>query len=280
MQKERLIQQCKLSGLTVHQIKGLANIIVATPMFLSRVRVFSEDSEVEAGLLSQLLNETVSFQYNMEDGVNKLIATSTRHLSRYWFYLLCSIGSETQLNEFLKRVEILKATIIGLKPFSLKKLSHQNKETNESSKKIDSEELSSSSSGGLFVPEKMRKYIKNLSLENIASTTAMIHLGNSGDKFKEGDFENAGYLLFGPNTGAIIPVARSDEHHGGYDLCEYLMRKKLIPKDDYKSLWLLGKNISYIYHYEDAKTIQKALRKWVELGGPSDGCYIQYVNSM
>lgn len=103
------------------------------------------------------------------------------------------------------------------------------------------------------------------SLSSVKNWKAKIILGNSSTNGKEvGDYDGVGYVCIGINTGTIVPIARSDEHHQGYDLIHFLIEQSLIPEDKYISIYTHG-------HYVDSGDVFSlaAFKMWRQLGGPN-----------
>ena len=122
--------------------------------------------------------------------------------------------------------------------------------------------------GKFTIPTKMEGSLQIAGdLSNIKNWKAKVILCNSGNT-KRGEWEKVGYVGFEPKTGIIVPIARADEHHTGYDLLDYLIRKKLIPKGNYQTIWALtGPNYG-----NDKEHIQELIpiyKRWLELGGPN-----------
>lgn len=117
-------------------------------------------------------------------------------------------------------------------------------------------------SATLKFPPKLKGMETPGGLDNVEKWKTKIWLNNSGR-----DEPEVGYIAIDPKTGMIVPIARCDEHHTGYDLLEYLTRKKLIPKATWFTIWALGDN--YVYNEEHAADILPAFKKWREIGGPN-----------
>lgn len=104
------------------------------------------------------------------------------------------------------------------------------------------------------------------SLSTIKSWKAKVILANSAGPTspKCGEFDKIGYIHIGLKHGNLIPIARADEHHQGFDLIEYLVEKGLIPEDTY---YPLNVNINYV-DANDAVALE-AMKVWRKLGGPN-----------
>lgn len=91
---------------------------------------------------------------------------------------------------------------------------------------------------------------------------AIVYEGNSG-RVPVGDFDKVGYVMISMKDNTIIPVARSDEHHTGWDMMERFQR--IIPIDNYYSFWSHGNN--YVYDLNDIKSLIIVGRKFLSWGG-------------
>lgn len=86
---------------------------------------------------------------------------------------------------------------------------------------------------------------------------AKILIGNSMEEGKKvGDWDDVGYIMISLKDNTIIPIARSDEHHRGYDLLSDFYH---LNYNDYYALWVYGKN--YPYDLEDLHRLETALLK-------------------
>jgi len=116
------------------------------------------------------------------------------------------------------------------------------------------------------IPEKLKKNIQITNdINDSKNWKAKVILGNNGGK--KGIMDEVGYIAVSPTSNIIIPIARHDEHQNGYELLDHLIRTKIIPDDDYHTIWR-GQN--FIYGSQDRKYIEKAIKsykKWLELGG-------------
>lgn len=112
-----------------------------------------------------------------------------------------------------------------------------------------------------YVSENLQK---TESLKDISSWKVKVLIGNSigKDGPEVGEMDSVGYTHIGLNTGTIIPVARGDEHHRGYDLIHHLISKGLIPKDTYHPIFFNGDYVSGF----DGVALQ-AMKTWRKLGG-------------
>lgn len=104
------------------------------------------------------------------------------------------------------------------------------------------------------------------SLSSVSNWKVKVIIGNSrgSDSPDVGEFDNVGYVHIGLKTGTIVPIAKADEHHRGYDLIVYLLEQQLIPEDDYVPI--------HTHHdYIDANDVLalNAMKIWRQLGGPN-----------
>ena len=104
------------------------------------------------------------------------------------------------------------------------------------------------------------------SLKLIRSMKAKVYLRNSAgsDAPDVGQFDEVGYTMVGINTGTIIPIARCDEHHRGYDLIHRLIQDELIPNDTYHPIFH-----SHDYVSTNDFVALQAFKTWRKLGGPN-----------
>ena len=81
----------------------------------------------------------------------------------------------------------------------------------------------------------------------------------------------------------IIPIARSDEHHRGYDIMYeiYESKYKIHPSNFY-SVWCLPNSANYPYSKEEADKLKDALIKCDEYGMDMDTSkvYLKYIDSL
>lgn len=117
-----------------------------------------------------------------------------------------------------------------------------------------------------FIPALLANYQVTDSLAMVRNWKAKVILRNSAgpDSPKKGEFDAVGYVHIGINLGNIIPIARADEHHRGYDLIEYLQEKGLIPQDIYQPFYVHSDYVDA----NDAVALQ-AMKTWRKLGGPN-----------
>lgn len=116
------------------------------------------------------------------------------------------------------------------------------------------------------LPEKIRKnYDVSGDLGDVKNWKANVYLANSCNKEdpQVGDMCEVGYTMINTDTGEMIPVARSDEHHMGYDLIHHLISKKLVQKGRYYPIFF-GAN--YVYD-EELEIALKAFKIWRDNGG-------------
>ena len=102
-------------------------------------------------------------------------------------------------------------------------------------------------------------------ISNISNWKARIISNNSGsDDKKVGDWEEVGYVWISLVDNTIIPIARSDEHHQGYDCIAYDLH---IGASDYYPVFLggdfykEGENNQYPYNEKEARQLKVALLK-------------------
>jgi hypothetical protein len=116
---------------------------------------------------------------------------------------------------------------------------------------------------------------------DVARWKAWCYVANScGEDEDVAQMQQVGYVMVSRTDDTIVPIARGDEHHRGYDLLhdfasgEYATyagggrRTKGLPirARDYVPVWAHGNN--YVYGAKDAADMLAALRKWLSWGGP------------
>lgn len=109
------------------------------------------------------------------------------------------------------------------------------------------------------------------SLLGIANGKAYILEGNClrGDQEFEDVFltkESIGYVMVGLKTGTILPIARADEHHKGFDLLNRLIKENYIPNDTYLAIFSLGSDYLHEDNFKEALVIYE---RWLKMGGPN-----------
>lgn len=99
------------------------------------------------------------------------------------------------------------------------------------------------------------------SLRQVERWKAKIIAGNSvGYTQDVGDWDDVGYVMINLHNNDIIPIARGDEHHTGFDLL-YDMG---VNTDHYCPLFN-GNN--YVYNQQDVDKMIVAATKWMSYGG-------------
>lgn len=89
--------------------------------------------------------------------------------------------------------------------------------------------------------------------------------------YYEKKMDDIGYIMISLNDDTIIPIARGDEHHRGYDLLYDMQNKWDIDPESFVPVWKLGKN--YFFDREDIKPMKVALRKFLAYGGVDGPIY-------
>jgi hypothetical protein len=93
---------------------------------------------------------------------------------------------------------------------------------------------------------------------------AKVVMGNAG-RVKVGAWDKVGYVLISLDSNVIIPIARCDEHHCGFEvLREIYLKRKLVPKERYEAIFAVGMN--YIWR-ESVKDTMEAFRRFRAYGG-------------
>jgi len=120
----------------------------------------------------------------------------------------------------------------------------------------------------LKFPPKLRPHLKiSGDLNHAEKWEAKVWLANSG---KDTDTK-IGYIWINPKTGVLIPVARGDEHHKGWELIDYFEEKGIIPRGQkWTPLWSNHNSATYVYEEEEHRgDTLEAIKKWREIGGPN-----------
>ena len=82
---------------------------------------------------------------------------------------------------------------------------------------------------------------------------AKVLMGNSGS-VKVGAWDEVGYVMISVDSPSIIPIARSDEHHCGYEvLREVYFRKKLVPEEKHVAIFAFGSHYVWDESVEDQR---------------------------
>jgi hypothetical protein len=136
------------------------------------------------------------------------------------------------------------------------------------------------------------KYEMPGSLASVRRWKAFCYVGNDCEEKDAQQMQDVGYVMVSLVDDTVIPIARGDEHHRGYDLLHdfasgeyatYQMpssRRGRKPKPgpgldirarDYVPVWSHGTN--YVYGPKDVADMTEALRRWLSYGG-RDGIVI------
>lgn len=125
----------------------------------------------------------------------------------------------------------------------------------------------------LKIPAKIKPNIKGSgNLSQIENWTVKVILGNSvgGDEPNKGGWGKVGYVFINPKTKEFIPIARSDEHHSGWDLMNHYKRKGLVKSFD-GFVPIFSVRHTYVFEYEDSDvgpdTFKEAFKLWRGAGG-------------
>ena len=108
-----------------------------------------------------------------------------------------------------------------------------------------------------------KNYVITPSLGQVANWKAKVYEANSGGEI--GQMDKVGYVMISLTDNTIIPIARGDEHHQGYDLLHRLARKGHFKPSDYQAVWPYGNN--YIYDKRDIRPLLTVLTKYLAYGG-------------
>ena len=124
--------------------------------------------------------------------------------------------------------------------------------------------------GNPVIPPKLAPHVKQVGNLGAASQWhTKVWLGNSGTK----DHTEVTAIAFDPASGTIVPIAGSDEHKNGWELIEYLERKKIIPDLEWRIVFL-GLNYADRDHLDEQLSIYTA---WRRLGGSNTAVRSRYI---
>jgi len=104
-------------------------------------------------------------------------------------------------------------------------------------------------------------------LGSVDSWKVQVQMGNSvgRDEPGVGGWGKVGYVFLNPKTKQIVPIARSDEHHAGWDLMHELASKGVVKNlDDWGHVYQHG---THVYDSEDKDFYRKVFQTWLDLGG-------------
>lgn len=107
------------------------------------------------------------------------------------------------------------------------------------------------------------------SFKDIEQWKAIVHEANSrsDESIKVGDLEEVGYVMISLTDNTIVPIARSDEHHQGYDVfTEYYASEFHLSPSKFQEVFCLPNTTNYPYSKEEAEKLKKALIKCGEYG--------------
>lgn len=120
--------------------------------------------------------------------------------------------------------------------------------------------------GNLKVPAGILADVSG-GLENVSSWKAKVVLGNSVGKNdpEVGDMGDVGYVMLNPKTKEIVPIARSDEHHTGWDLLRHYKSKGIVK--DIKGFYPIFSR-GHTYIWGEVEEAIPAFKLWMQNGGP------------
>jgi len=131
------------------------------------------------------------------------------------------------------------------------------------------------------IPEQLRK--NNKIVNNTISTIQMwktkVILANSApEDIKIGDWDHVGYIMINYKTNQIIPIARADEHHTGYDLMHKYLDENIIEDINDWTAIFWGNNYFYYNDENDKNTKQDyiACQKYIDYGGNNTSLLISF----
>ena len=114
-------------------------------------------------------------------------------------------------------------------------------------------------------PELEDNYKIKGDLSNVDKWKAKTILGNSAGK--KGKWDDVGYIMFSTKDNTIIPIARGDEHHTGYDLLFHLQNKIGINAQDFYHIFTIGNNYVRMDNPKIVKQFLNVLKKFKNMGG-------------
>lgn len=97
------------------------------------------------------------------------------------------------------------------------------------------------------------------SLRDVGKWKARIILANNTNS-PPGEMDDIHYVMISLKDNTLIPIARGDEHHTGYDLIRHL---GLNPSDFYP----ITRGGNYIYREDEIPSALIAVQKWLDWGG-------------
>jgi hypothetical protein len=118
------------------------------------------------------------------------------------------------------------------------------------------------------IPSKLQNIYKDIkSFKDIESWRTKVQLANNcgKDSAQLGEWGEVRYIMVSLDSGAIIPIAMSDEHNKGYDLLHEFYDKRLIKREDFYPINYMGNN--YIERKSQIPIALKAFTLWRNLGG-------------
>ena len=108
------------------------------------------------------------------------------------------------------------------------------------------------------------KYEIGPSLARVATWRAHCYSANSGGR--TGEMDEVGYVMISKTGDLIIPIARGDEHHRGYDLLYDLSEEiPAIDPSDFVPVWSRGNN--YVYGRDEVPDLLNVIGKHLTYGG-------------
>ena len=115
------------------------------------------------------------------------------------------------------------------------------------------------------IPKKVASHFRiKGNLTRAEEWRAKVVQGNSGE-IKVGEWDEVGYIMISTDSSNILPIARSDEHHCGYEvLADVYFKRRLIPRENYVAIFAFGQN--YVWS-ESAKKQREAFRRFRAYGG-------------
>jgi len=116
-----------------------------------------------------------------------------------------------------------------------------------------------------IIPEAIAAHFKiKGDLSQADKWKAKVLIGNTG-RVKVGAWDKVGYVLISLDSNTIIPIARCDEHHCGFEvLREIYFKQALVPREKFESVFAVGLN--YVWQDTAAKQVE-AFKRFRSYGG-------------
>ena len=102
----------------------------------------------------------------------------------------------------------------------------------------------------------------------VEDATTLVRLANSCSReTKIGDRQSIGYWMIDIINGTVIPVARADEHHRGFDFVRHLISKGKLPESIYVPIWSGNQILSNASEVSENLLYIRGYKIWLANGG-------------